>query len=129
VPTATAAKVVDASAIAALLLEEPEQARIADILRNADLYAPHLLAYEIANICATKMRHNPEAKSGFAAALTMLFRLGIHFHEVDYGAVLVLADETGLTAYDASYLWLARRLDAELITLDRQLAVAASGIE
>jgi len=30
-----------------------------------------------------------------------------------------------LTAYDASYLWLARRLDAELVTIDRQLNTAA----
>jgi predicted nucleic acid-binding protein len=32
---------------------------------------------------------------------------------------------TGLSAYDASYLWLARDLDVELVTLDRQLAKAA----
>ncbi|WP_254065926.1 type II toxin-antitoxin system VapC family toxin [Acidisoma sp. L85] len=43
---------------------------------------------------------------------------------LDHGAVLELASETGLTAYDASYLWLARQLKAELVTLDRQLAHA-----
>ena len=32
---------------------------------------------------------------------------------------------TGLTTYDASYLWLARDLGVELVTLDRQLAEAA----
>ena len=35
--------------------------------------------------------------------------------------VFALATQTGLTAYDASYLWLARSHDAELITLDREL--------
>jgi predicted nucleic acid-binding protein len=35
-----------------------------------------------------------------------------------------LAVMTGLSAYDASYLWLARRLGAELVTLDKQLAKA-----
>ena len=35
--------------------------------------------------------------------------------------VLVLAAETGLTAYDAAYLWLARARDAELVTLDKKL--------
>ncbi len=39
---------------------------------------------------------------------------------------LDLATETGLTAYDASYLWLARQLGAELVTLDQQLARAAA---
>jgi predicted nucleic acid-binding protein len=32
---------------------------------------------------------------------------------------------TGLTAYDAAYLWLARHLDAELVTLDTELQRAA----
>jgi predicted nucleic acid-binding protein len=36
-----------------------------------------------------------------------------------------LAEATGLTAYDASYLWLARTLNAELVTLDRKLAAAS----
>lgn len=45
--------------------------------------------------------------------------------EVNPDAVVALALETGLTAYDASYLWLARRLDAELVTLDRAPIAAA----
>lgn len=43
---------------------------------------------------------------------------------VDYYGVLALAEATGLTAYDASYLWIARGLGAELVTLDRKLAAA-----
>jgi predicted nucleic acid-binding protein len=44
---------------------------------------------------------------------------------VDYLASLALAEATGLTAYDASYLWLARSLGGELVTLDRKLAAAS----
>ena len=40
--------------------------------------------------------------------------------------LLGLAERIGLTAYDASYLWLARRTGAELVTLDRRLAAAAA---
>jgi predicted nucleic acid-binding protein len=36
----------------------------------------------------------------------------------------VLAETTGLTAYDAAYLWLARHLGAGLVTLDCKLAAA-----
>ncbi len=39
-----------------------------------------------------------------------------------------LADETGLTTYDASYLWLARRLKGELITLDGKMQRAAKSL-
>ena len=45
--------------------------------------------------------------------------------DVDHQAVVNLALQTGLTPYDASYLWLARDLAIELITLDRRLAAAA----
>ena len=36
----------------------------------------------------------------------------------------MLANATGLTAYDASCLWLAASLGADLVTLDRRLAAA-----
>jgi predicted nucleic acid-binding protein len=35
-----------------------------------------------------------------------------------------MAKATGLSAYDASYLWLAGTLDADLVTLDKKLAAA-----
>ena len=59
------------------------------------------------------------------AALRLRDRLGVEEIAVDHDAVVELAIATGLTAYDASYLWLAHQLGAELITLDRQLARAA----
>jgi predicted nucleic acid-binding protein len=37
-----------------------------------------------------------------------------------------LARETGLTACEASYLWIALAEDAELVTLDAELARAAA---
>ena len=40
--------------------------------------------------------------------------------------ILEIALTTGLTAYDASYLWLARQLAAELVTLDKELRQAAA---
>ena len=50
----------------------------------------------------------------------------IEIREVPFDAVVALAVATDLTAYDASYLWLARTLNAELVTLDRRLEQAAS---
>lgn len=40
-------------------------------------------------------------------------RLAVDEVAVDHHAALELAAATGLTAYDASYLWLARQLGAE----------------
>jgi predicted nucleic acid-binding protein len=40
---------------------------------------------------------------------------------VDLGEAIVLAERTKLSLYDAGYLWLARALGAELVTLDDRL--------
>ncbi len=58
--------------------------------------------------------------------LRLVHHLAIETLAVDIAGIIELAEATGLTAYDASYLWLARRLGGELITLDRQLAKAAA---
>ena len=49
-----AVKVVDASALAALLFDEPEAGAIADRLEDANLVAPALLGFEIASVCLKK---------------------------------------------------------------------------
>ena len=38
-----------------------------------------------------------------------------------------VARETGLTAYDAAYLWLAREMDVELVSLDTRMNAAEYG--
>ena len=117
------ARVVDASALAALLFGESEGAAIAERLQGAGLIAP-ALPFEIANTCVKKIRRQPDRRDALLAAFGMLERMEVGIVEVDHGEVLNLAERSGLTAYDASYLWLARRMRSELVTLDRRLAAA-----
>jgi predicted nucleic acid-binding protein len=126
VPIAIAVKVVDASALAALLFGEPEAEAIASRLDNARLLAPALLAFELANVCLIKARRHPEQRPALIAAFRLRGRLGVEEVTVNHDSALELAASTGLTAYDASYLWLSRQLEAELVTLDQQLAMAAT---
>ncbi len=121
-----AVKVVDASALGALLFGEPDGALIAERLRGAGLVAPALLPFEIANICLKKVRRHPDQRDALMAAFEMLGRMELGVMDVDHGDVLGLAERSGLTTYDASYLWLARRTSSELVTLDRQLEAAAA---
>lgn len=120
----TGVKVVDASAFAALLFAEPEAEAIAERLEGARLAAPALLDFELANVCLTKIRRQPGQREALRAAFRLAHRLKVETVAVDHAAALDLAEATGLTAYDASYLWLARALEAELVTLDRKLAAA-----
>ncbi len=121
-----AVKVVDASALGALLFGEPDGALVAERLRAAGLVAPALLPFEIANICLKKVRRHPDQRDALIAAFEMLGRMEVGVMDVDHGDVLGLAERSGLTTYDASYLWLARRTSSELVTLDRQLEAAAA---
>ena len=48
--------------------------------------------------------------------------------DVDYLRIVELALETGLSTYDASYLYVARFTGAELVTFDRRLEAAARSL-
>jgi predicted nucleic acid-binding protein len=97
-------KVVDASVIAAWAFREPRREEALLLLRDADLYAPILLAYELANIARKKVARSSQRRGSLTEALRTALALPIQWREVDHMAVLHLALETGLTTYDASYL-------------------------
>ena len=122
----TGIKVVDASAAAALIFDEPNSNAIAQALEGCRLVAPSLLGFELANVCMTKCRRFPAERDTTLAMYGLREQLDIEELAVDHGGVIRLAAATGLTAYDASYLWLARRLGAELVTLDAALRRASS---
>ena len=117
-------KAVDASAIAAMLFGEPEADAVAAQLAVSRLVAPGLLPFERANVCLIKCRRHPEQRTALMAAFRLYDRLSVEEVAVDHHETLALAGTTGLTAYDASYLWLTRQLGASLVTLDKQLAKA-----
>jgi len=119
--------IVDASALAAIAFNEPRAAEMTERLANRELVAPRLLAYELTNAAMHKLVKHPQQAAMIRAGLERALAddVAIVWSDVEPGPVLDLAIQTGLTAYDASYLWLARHLDADLVTLDSELAAAA----
>ena len=113
--------VLDASALAALTFAEPDAAEVVASLGDDDLVAPALLWFEMANVCITKIRAHPTEREKILDAFRIAANLSIQVLDVDHAAVVELADETGLTAYDAAYLWLTRHFRATLVTLDKRL--------
>jgi predicted nucleic acid-binding protein len=77
------AKVVDASALAALLFGEAEGTAGAERLRDADLIAPALLPVEIANACIKKMRREPGRRDALMVAFGMARRMGYELVTLD----------------------------------------------
>ena len=122
----TVVKIVDASALASILFRESQSAAVAERLEGVRLMAPFLLGHELANVCLIKCRRHPDQRAALAQGFRLLEGFAIEEVATDHDAVLALALATGLTAYDASYLWLSRHLGAELVTLDRQLMAEAA---
>jgi predicted nucleic acid-binding protein len=120
-------RVVDASALGALICGEPRANEVAQALTGATLVAPSLLWYELASICLKKIRRHPETARRVLAAHRLAGRMSIGAVAVEHPAVVRMASRMGLSTYDTSYLWLARKLGAKLVTLDARLARVAAG--
>jgi predicted nucleic acid-binding protein len=114
-------RVVDASVLGALVFGEPKADRISKILSDEPMAAPPLIWFELASICLKKIKEYPSQKVIILEAFDLARRLNIEMIEVDHLAVIELAEETGLTTYDASYIWLALEMKGELITLDTKM--------
>lgn len=119
-------KVVDASALGALVFGEPEAETVAKQLATFTLVAPQLLWFELASIAFKKAAKHPALVDQIREAFRMAGRLAIEILAVDHLDVIGLATQTRLTTYDASYLWLARRTGGELVTLDKRLRKASA---
>jgi len=117
-------RVVDASALSALVFGEPKAQKISDALSDEPMVAPSFIWFELASICLKKIKAHPLEKTLILEAFDLARRLDIEMIEVDHLAVIELANDTGLTIYDASYVWLALELKGELITLDAKMITA-----
>jgi predicted nucleic acid-binding protein len=96
-----AVKVVDASALAALLFGEPEAQDVAGRLEDGNLVAPALLSFEIASVCLKKLRNGPQQREALLAAFALYARMPIEIVEIDHADTLRLAEAFGLSSYDA----------------------------
>ena len=118
--TVIADTVVDASVLAAFCFDEPEITSIAQDLESAVLFVPAIIDFEFDNTC-----WNPVHANLILRQFAIRRDIPITIHAVDHDGVVALALQTGLTAYDASYLWLSRHLGVELLTFDKQVWAAA----
>jgi predicted nucleic acid-binding protein len=115
-------------AIVALLFDELTREEVVARLRGASLRSRSLIRLEVASACLKKMRAAPREREALLGAFSLLDELSISTAAVDLAETIDLAQLTKLSLYDASYLWLARTLDVELVTLDDKLARADAAL-
>ena len=122
--------VVDTSIAAAWCFpDEDRSAADATLHRLAgeDAVVPALWWFEIRNILIVGERRGRIDAAGTAQFLADLGCLPIDVDTTpDSETLMALARKHSLTAYDAAYLELARRIGGSLATLDRALSAAAA---
>jgi predicted nucleic acid-binding protein len=120
--------VVDASALAAIVFQEPQAESVSRRLEGAIVFAPELLKFELASVAWKKAQRRPAEAVKILCALSIALdhRWNLTWQDVQPADVVLTANATGLSAYDASYLWLAGSLGADLVTLDPRVAAASA---
>ena len=94
-----------------------------------DSVAPRLWAYEIRNSVLMGIRRGRISKPDSEQFLVLLNELNVRLSEpTSYDDVFSLAQEHGLTVYDAAYLDLAIQERLPLASLDGQLVRAAQKV-
>jgi predicted nucleic acid-binding protein len=94
-----------------------------------DSVAPRLWAYEIRNSVLMGIRRGRITKPDGEQFLLSLNELNVRLTEPEsYDDVFSLAQQHGLTVYDAAYLDLAIQERLPLASLDRQLVRAAQAV-
>lgn len=124
--------VLDASMTLALFFEDEDVAMTATILRTIaaeGAFVPSLWRLEVANALRMAVRRG---RCDVMRADNVLARVKLLPIVVDgetdnhaWGATLELSRAEDLTVYDAAYLELALRLDATLMSCDRELVASA----
>lgn len=121
--------VIDANALVALIASEPDGPAVSELIERwtaeeRELHAPALARYEVANVLARQHATGRLSKEDVRSGWQALEELPITYHAlIDGPAVIDVAATLGRrSAFDSSYVALARILDAELWTLDGPLA-------
>jgi predicted nucleic acid-binding protein len=117
--------VIDASAIIAVLVNEPIKQTLVRLTTGADLLAPHSVHWEIGNALSAMFKRRRITVEQAIRAIRAYQRIPIRFVDVELADAVRIAHEQGIYAYDAYLIRCAAKYGAPLLSLDRGLVAAA----
>jgi predicted nucleic acid-binding protein len=118
--------IIDASAIIAVIANEPQKAALIELTKNTDLLAPLSIPWEIGNAFSAMLKRRRVAVEQALHAIDIYRTIPIRLIEVDLQDAIRMADRLNIYAYDAYLLCCAERYKAPLLSLDRELLSAAA---
>ncbi len=121
--------VIDTSALIAVIVGEPERAKIIAITAGNTLIGPGSIPWEIGNAFSAMFRQDRLSLDDARNGVEIFQSIPIRYVETDITNALRLSKEINMYAYDAYLLDCAIRYKSPLLTLDLKLKAAAKSIE
>ena len=123
--------VVDASVLLAVLMSEPERAKIIELTKDVDLIAPSSVHWEIGNALSSMLKRGRMTLVQAESLLKNYEKIPIRFVEVSLHESIRISADRKIYAYDAFLIACARDQRCKLISLDKALLQASrdSGIQ
>jgi predicted nucleic acid-binding protein len=110
---------LDASAIMAVIADEPESEIVINCTKNAIIVSPNMLSFEIANALTKMMKKKIiDTQEKMIDLIKNFKKIPIKIVEVDLEKSLEIAWKYKIYAYDAYYLETSKRLNLPLLTFD-----------
>ncbi|KPV62896.1 MAG: Ribonuclease VapC3 [Candidatus Bathyarchaeota archaeon BA1] len=126
--------VVDASVVVKWVLSgEPYEKNAVKLKDNhvsklAELHTPNLIIFEVANTLMRAVKLERLTMDEVKRSLVALEKLKVSIHDARWDEMtetVEIANRLNTTVYDASYMYLAKKLAIPLITADEELAERA----
>ncbi|GHU12842.1 hypothetical protein FACS1894161_1910 [Spirochaetia bacterium] len=114
--------ILDASAIMAIIVKEPEREKVIELTKGVKIVSPNMVSYEIANGLTKMMKKKVIEKERMLNAFEYYKRTPIKQIEINIEKALEIAWNYKIYAYDACYLESAKRLGLPLLTFDDNMA-------
>ncbi len=121
--------VTDASALLAVVLDEPERRSIIDATEGATLISPLALPYEIGNALIAMRKRRKIEEEAILPAWRATQQIPVQLVPVEMEPALALALAYGIYAYDAYYLHCSLSHRRPLLTLDRKMREVAQELD
>ena len=113
--------VADASAVIAVVVNEPSKTNIIEATQDASLIAPASIHWEIANAFSAMFKRERVSLDDALDAIDIYKQIPIRFIEVELEESLRIAHQFNIYGYDAYLLRCSQKYKAPLISLDKAL--------
>jgi predicted nucleic acid-binding protein len=109
---------LDASAIMAIILNEPNKDIVIKLTKGSTLLSPEIISYEIGNALISLYKRRKLQEAEIMEAYNGFKKIPLRLLGVDVEKALEISCKYNIYAYDAYYLEAAKRLRLPLITFD-----------